>query len=1068
VNYTHLIPNTVLVSNVSAVTFGDATTSSVVRIRYFPSYSGASANLSMFVKNETSGSFDSMPFTLDAGNKIVYSTVTVSGEYCVMDKNLWNARFDAAAGQMAMKTMAAPLTVSYYATGTGSTKTTSSIKGSNASLSVAKTPKKSISSLPAFVNIPVSGKQSSNLTLVNGVHYGFNISNGTPRTILDTGSFSRKNSTNSKSAGVNLSLKSTAMVSAVTDSGTLYEAVSNGNFSKNYAGWSPSSSQEISRAGYTGKIIISSAQYTSPSKSMYIDVGRLGGVETPTHFETVLVHSNVDISHASQLTFNYKCVDKDWDYKTDGIRLNFGYIDTNGNQHSRAEWEYPWPGKAVVTPDWVPVTVDLSSVDRSYLNNDMMTFFIKAYIDANNGPGTRNAYAKYLIDDVSVLSTEEPRGPTDAVVQFHVYKASTGDPVSGTVYVYKTPSVSTPYLLGADGLTQTVVLAAPGTYQFDVDTYEFGLQSYSITVSQGQTGIQNVPLGTISSNKGSLNLYSTPPGADIYLDGSFRGQTPITINDISAGDHTLEATKTDYQLLSQTVTVISDSTSTLDLTLVPLNSDPDDIPDYVEKAGVKSPFGSIVTSDPDNVDTDGDGLTDDEEIGGVVTSKDGFTFNKVTSDPRKADSDEDGLFDPDELDIGTKPQIQDTDEDGLSDYQEIERGTDPLDKNTDGDSADDFTELMMYSWGAGVDPNVAITYQDKTPQQELETMICGATLGAGGNIVSTCDTESQSYVAGWMLSPSGKVTALRDFSFFGYQGDIVGAFLNAIQFKTVQKGMGKLVVPIKNFVVRNPQLTGDVGKIVAKYSDDILQTGAILKNSIHGENAYNRIVQKLGNGDETIVIRLYERGVNVKLLDDALTSAQIYDRYPGLGNFIARTLLNEEGMASRVTIDLTKLESTQKAGKTSSIQRWLGNIQGAYGEYKGKEAIYREGMTIIKDLSHVNKPGLDLVLRDGNTIKIIECKAVKDLSVSNLRNYLITDKTTGAISGYNANYAVMEGLQESYFTDPTITKQFILYINSPESTAIKSKLDLPASVPYKYTKGGIDYTGTVQIIVMAE
>jgi hypothetical protein len=55
-------------------------------------------------------------------------------------------------------------------------------------------------------------------------------------------------------------------------------------------------------------------------------------------------------------------------------------------------------------------------------------------------------------------------------------------------------------------------------------------------------------------------------------------------------------------------------------------------------------------------------------------------------------------------------------------------------------------------------------------------------------------------------------------------------------------------------------------------------------------------------------------------------------------------------MASRVTIDLTKLESAQKAGKTSSIQRWLGNIQGAYGEYKGREAIYREGMTILNDL----------------------------------------------------------------------------------------------------------------------
>ena len=73
----------------------------------------------------------------------------------------------------------------------------------------------------------------------------------------------------------------------------------------------------------------------------------------------------------------------------------------------------------------------------------------------------------------------------------------------------------------------------------------------------------------------------------------------------------------------------------------------------------------------------------------------------------------------------------------------------------------------------------------------------------------------------------------------------------------------------------------------------------------------------------------------------------------------------------------------------------------------------------------------------------------------------------GQITGYNVKYALLQGLPENYFTDSTITKQFILYINSPESTAIKSKLNLPTSVPYKYSKAGVDYTGTVQVIVMA-
>jgi len=70
-------------------------------------------------------------------------------------------------------------------------------------------------------------------------------------------------------------------------------------------------------------------------------------------------------------------------------------------------------------------------------------------------------------------------------------------------------------------------------------------------------------------------------------------------------------------------------------------------------------------------DTDGDGLTDDEEA-------------ELGTDPEEADSDSDGLTDGEEQDLGTDPLDEDTDSDGMSDGDEVELGTDPLDGNTDG------------------------------------------------------------------------------------------------------------------------------------------------------------------------------------------------------------------------------------------------------------------------------------------------------------------------------------------------------------------------------------------------
>jgi outer membrane protein OmpA-like peptidoglycan-associated protein/opacity protein-like surface antigen len=112
-------------------------------------------------------------------------------------------------------------------------------------------------------------------------------------------------------------------------------------------------------------------------------------------------------------------------------------------------------------------------------------------------------------------------------------------------------------------------------------------------------------------------------------------------------------------------------------------------------------------TDPNNPDTDGDGLWDGDEVRKYYTNplnpdtdgdglSDGDEVLNYKTDPNKADTDGDGLSDGDEvLKYKTDPLKADTDGDGLSDGDEVLKyKTDPLNKDTDGDGLSDGQEVL--------------------------------------------------------------------------------------------------------------------------------------------------------------------------------------------------------------------------------------------------------------------------------------------------------------------------------------------------------------------------------------
>ncbi|NQD80549.1 hypothetical protein HP436_10205, partial [Pseudomonas sp. CrR14] len=87
-------------------------------------------------------------------------------------------------------------------------------------------------------------------------------------------------------------------------------------------------------------------------------------------------------------------------------------------------------------------------------------------------------------------------------------------------------------------------------------------------------------------------------------------------------------------------------------------------------------------SDPHSADSDGDGLSDYDEV------------NQYGTDPMADDSDGDGLSDTDEVVRGTNPNNTDSDDDGLPDGVEVQNGTNPLNADSDGDQLPDLFDYL--------------------------------------------------------------------------------------------------------------------------------------------------------------------------------------------------------------------------------------------------------------------------------------------------------------------------------------------------------------------------------------
>ena len=125
--------------------------------------------------------------------------------------------------------------------------------------------------------------------------------------------------------------------------------------------------------------------------------------------------------------------------------------------------------------------------------------------------------------------------------------------------------------------------------------------------------------------------------------------------------------------------------------------------------GLTYPDEQGLGTNPNQRDSDGDGLTDGGELQGDKIFNVG-----IDTDPLDADSDGDGAPDGQEDGLGTNPLNVDSDGDGLIDGDEVSALSDPLNPDTDGDTLTDGEEVNVI----GSNPTLRDTDGDTLEDQK--------------------------------------------------------------------------------------------------------------------------------------------------------------------------------------------------------------------------------------------------------------------------------------------------------------------------------------------------------------
>ena len=99
-----------------------------------------------------------------------------------------------------------------------------------------------------------------------------------------------------------------------------------------------------------------------------------------------------------------------------------------------------------------------------------------------------------------------------------------------------------------------------GYYTVESSLYGYYDEIQTFTLSSGEN--KDIVLNP-KLIYGSINVASNPSGADIYIDGSYKGKTPMLVESLIPGNHKLELRKNGFVNINKTITIVGDETEAI-------------------------------------------------------------------------------------------------------------------------------------------------------------------------------------------------------------------------------------------------------------------------------------------------------------------------------------------------------------------------------------------------------------------------------------------------------------------------------------------------------------------------
>jgi hypothetical protein len=158
------------------------------------------------------------------------------------------------------------------------------------------------------------------------------------------------------------------------------------------------------------------------------------------------------------------------------------------------------------------------------------------------------------LEDVTVgyhMAKVSKEGYRSEIMNIYLYKGITKElniglePITGSIAVSSTPSGASVYLDDVDMNKITPCMLSEvlvGQHSIKLTKSDYFNVTRNVSVSVGRTSSLHENL----TGYGSIDISSDPPGANVYLDANYTGETPKNMSKVIVGNHTIKLTKSDY------------------------------------------------------------------------------------------------------------------------------------------------------------------------------------------------------------------------------------------------------------------------------------------------------------------------------------------------------------------------------------------------------------------------------------------------------------------------------------------------------------------------------------------